>query len=397
MNKYFSVSDKIYDIVEKNPSSLEFFIANGFEQFKDRGMFEKMAKNVSLSMALRLKGMNVELYEDKLVFFLENNGEEIEVEADVNIEGVLPCPIRVPLLEAFELWLKENREDLGYKIGYDLKSANLGLDWIVEQVKTKDVNKVPDILMSAGFELFFDKNLMGYFNDRNVFEGYVDEFNKDFSNDYIDLRDPDNKYIITGVVPAVFVVNKEELNGRKVPKTWADILSEEFEDSVAVPMGDLDLFNALVVSLYKDYGMQGIKDLARSYMKSLHPAEMVKAKGKNNVPCVSIIPYFFTQMIDENKQIAVWPEDGAVISPIFMIVKKDKKEMLKPVIDFFTSEKIGKIFSANGKFPSTNKKVDNFLKPEQRFKWVGWDFIKNTDIGSLLKDLEAEFQSEINK
>lgn len=395
MNKYFSVSDKIYDIVEKNPKALEFFVANGFEQFEDREMFEKMSKNVSLSMALKLKGINVELYEDKLVYFLDNNGEVSTERADINIEGVLPCPIRVPLLEAFELWLKENRDGLNYSIGYDLKSANMGLDWIKEQVLTKDVNQVPDMLMSAGFDLFFDKNLMGYFNDRNVFESYVDEFNKDFSNDYIDLRDPDNKYIITGVVPAVFLVNKDELKGRKVPETWDDILSEEFEDSVAVPMGDLDLFNALVVSLYKEYGMDGISRLARSYMKSLHPAEMVKARGRNNVPCVSIIPYFFTQMIDPNKQIAVWPKDGAVISPIFMIVKKEKKEQLKPVIDFFTSKRIGQIFSANGKFPSTNKDVDNKLDPGMKFKWVGWDFIKNTDIGTLLVDLENEFKKGI--
>lgn len=392
MNNYFSVKDKIYDIVEKNPKSLEFFISNGFEQFKDRAMFEKMSKNISLSMALKLKGINVDLYEEKLAYYLENNGEVVVKNPDIRIEGVLPCPIRVPLLESFELWLRDNKENLGYSISYDLKSANLGLDSIIKQVEKKDVDQIPDILMSAGFDLFFDKDLIGYFNDKNVFKTEMGEFNRDFSNEEIDLKDPDGRYHITGVVPAVFVVNKDELNGRKIPETWDDILSEEFEDSVAVPMGDLDLFNAIVVSLYKDYGMDGIKKLARSYMKSLHPAEMVKSRGKNSVPCVSIIPYFFTQMIDANRQIAVWPKDGAVISPIFMTVKKEKRNDLKPILDFFASEKVGRIFSSNGKFPSTNKNVDNFLKPEQRFKWIGWDFIKGNDIGRLIKDIESEFR-----
>src|SRR3712207_7044342 len=49
-----------------------------------------------------------------------------------------------------------------------------------------------------------------------------------------------------------------------------------------------------------------------------------KSKGKSNEPAVSIIPYFFTQMIGD-RQVAVWPEDGAVISPIFMMSKKDRK------------------------------------------------------------------------
>lgn len=408
MNKYFSVNDKVYNIVEKNPKAIDFLISNGFEQFEDRGMFEKMSKNVSLSMALKLKKMNVDLFEERLVSFLEGETDSVDKalvgkvkkeNADINIEGVLPCPIRIPLLEGFESWLEENKNKLDYSIDYELKSANMGLDWIKDQVKTGDVNQIADVLMSAGFDLFFDKELMGQFSDQDVFEAFTDEINSDFCNDYIDLRDPQKKYLITGVVPAVFLVNKDELNGRKIPTKWEDILSEEFEDSVAVPMGDLDLFNALVITLYKDYGMDGISSLARSYMKNLHPAQMVKAKGKTKStnPAVSIIPYFFTQMLSGENQVAVWPEDGAVISPIFMIAKKEKKEKIQPIIDFFMSKEIGEIFSANGKFPSTNKEVDNGLKEDQKFKWVGWDFIEKRDIGALLKELEAKFNEEIVK
>lgn len=408
MNKYFSVNDKVYNIVEKNPKAIDFLISNGFEQFEDRGMFEKMSKNVSLSMALKLKKMNVDLFEERLVSFLEGETDSVDKalvgkvkkeNADINIEGVLPCPIRIPLLEGFESWLEENKNKLDYSIDYELKSANMGLDWIKDQVKTGDVNQIADVLMSAGFDLFFDKELMGQFSDQDVFEAFTDEINSDFCNDYIDLRDPQKKYLITGVVPAVFLVNKDELNGRKMPTKWEDILSEEFEDSVAVPMGDLDLFNALVITLYKDYGMDGISSLARSYMKNLHPAQMVKAKGKTKStnPAVSIIPYFFTQMLSGENQVAVWPEDGAVISPIFMIAKKEKKEKIQPIIDFFMSKEIGEIFSANGKFPSTNKEVDNGLKEDQKFKWVGWDFIEKRDIGALLKELEAKFNEEIVK
>lgn len=408
MNKYFSVNDKICNIVEKNPKAIDFLISNGFEQFEDRGMFEKMSKNVSLSMALKLKKMNVDLFEERLVSFLEGETDSVDKalvgkvkkeNADINIEGVLPCPIRIPLLEGFESWLEENKNKLDYSIDYELKSANMGLDWIKDQVKTGDVNQIADVLMSAGFDLFFDKELMGQFSDQDVFEAFTDEINSDFCNDYIDLRDPQKKYLITGVVPAVFLVNKDELNGRKIPTKWEDILSEEFEDSVAVPMGDLDLFNALVITLYKDYGMDGISRLARSYMKNLHPAQMVKAKGKTKStnPAVSIIPYFFTQMLSGENQVAVWPEDGAVISPIFMIAKKEKKEKIQPIIDFFMSKEIGEIFSANGKFPSTNKEVDNGLKEDQKFKWVGWDFIEKRDIGALLKELEAKFNEEILK
>ncbi len=410
MNKYFSMDDKIYNIVQKNPEILDFLIANGFEQFKDINIFNTMSKKISLSMALKLKKVNVKIFEQRLVSFLDEERKSVDRDllgalntkkkkADISIEGVLPCPIRIPLLESFEKWLDSNKKNFSYSIEYDLKSANMGLDWIKEKVKTGDVDKIPDILMSAGFDLFFDKELMGQFMDKGIFEASTNEMNKDFCNDYIDLRDPKKRYLITGVVPAVFLVNKNELNGRKIPETWEDILSEEFEDSVAIPMGDLDLFNALILTIYSECGMDGISKLARSYKKSLHPAQMVKAKGKNNsnIAAVSVIPYFFTKMIDENNQIAIWPKDGAIISPIFMIAKKEKKDSLQAIVNFFISPEIGEIFSANGKFPSTNKDIDNKLTEKQKFKWLGWDFIEKQDMGSLLQELENRFNKEILK
>lgn len=412
MNNYFSVKDKLYDIVEKNPRALDFLINNGFEQFRDKKLLDTMGKKIDFSTALKMKKMNVEVFEARLLAFLEGESTSVDTslvdtarpinltkkKADINIEGVLPCPIRIPLLEGFQSWLRENKSKFDYSIGYDLQSANLGLDWIKDKVKTGNIDEVPDLLMSAGFDLFFDRGLMGQFADDD-FESVTNEFNSDFCNEYIDLRDPKRKYLITGVVPAVFLVNKDQLKGRKIPKTWSDILSPEFEDSVAIPMGDLDLFNAILVSIYKEYGIEGIKNLARSYMKSLHPSQMVKGKSVSdeNKPVVSIIPYFFTQMLQDDRQEAVWPSDGAIISPIFMMAKKKNIDRVQLVLEFFMSQEVGRIFSANGKFPSTNKGVDNGLLDDQKFKWLGWDFIHNTDIGNLLNELENKFNYEIRR
>ena len=94
---------------------------------------------------------------------------------------------------------------------------------------------------------------------------------------------------------------------------------------------------------------------------------------------------------------AVWPKDGALLSPIFMITKKSKKDKIQPFIDFFMSEEIGTLFSANGKFPSTNPNVDNHLKEDQKFKWIGWDFIHSNDVGGLVRKCEDEFNEAIMK
>lgn len=59
--------------------------------------------------------------------------------------------------------------------------------------------------------------------------------------DGYDLKDPKGHYSMIGVVPAVFLVNLKDIGNRKIPRTWEDILSEEFENRVSLPVGDFDL------------------------------------------------------------------------------------------------------------------------------------------------------------
>ncbi|HEY9575115.1 MAG TPA: ABC transporter substrate-binding protein [Lachnospiraceae bacterium] len=404
MNTYFSLNDTIYDIVTRHPKAKDFLISNGFEPLKNPLAFKTMAKKVSLKTALSLQKKNPKLFEERLLTFLEGEYNTIdtdlskkkEARGDIHIEGVLPCPIRLPLMENFTTWLEQKQKEVNYTISYNLKSANLGLDDLIEKVKSKNPDLLPDLLISAGYELFFDKELMGQYLKDDLFKAPKTNFNSDFANEKIDLRDPLNKYLIIGVVPAVFIVNKKALGNRSIPKTWDDLLSEDFSDSVAIPMGDLDMFNALIISLYARYGLCGIKRLARSYKKSLHPAQMVKNKGSApSLPAVSITPYFFSQMVNSDDQAVIWPQDGAIISPIFMMSKSSQKERVTPLVDYFISKEVGEIFSSNGKFPSTNPHVDNHLDKDYKFQWIGWDFIHNTDIGALLKELESLFNEEI--
>ena len=409
MNNYFNIEDKIYDITEKYPETIDVFVSGGFEQFKDDNMRKIMGKSISLETVCKTKKINLDIFVEKLVCSIEQTRksedtsliEKEKVQGDIRIDGVLPCPIRMPLLEGFNSWLDKNKNDFGFNVDYELKSANLGLDWIKDRLKTGDENQVSDLFMSAGFDLFFDRELMGQYKEKGLFEDItgLEKLNKDFCNEDIDLRDPLKQYSIIGVVPAVFMVNTEELGDRPMPKTWEDLLSPEFENSVSIPMRDLDLFNAILLNVYKNFGEDGVNKLGKSLLRSMHPAEMVKShikKTNTTVPIVTIMPYFFTKMVRSQSPLqSVWPEDGAIISPIFLLAKKTNKEKVKPFVDFFYSKEIGEIFSSNGKFPSTNPYIDNGLEENQKFMWLGWDFINNNDIGNLIKHCEDIFKAAI--
>lgn len=400
MNKYFDIKDKVYDITEKYPETIDVFVANGFEQLKNDTMRKLMGKTISMEMACLTKKINVELFEEKLVEAIEQNriseddtliGRTREGHGDIKMEGVLPCPVRIPLLEDLNKWLEDNKE-LPYKVDYELKSANIGVDWIRDKLQEEDKEQLSDIYMSAGFDLFFDKDLMGKYKDQGIFEDISgwDRLNEEFDNQEINLKDPNGQYIVMAVVPAVFLVNTNELNGREMPKTWDDLLKPEFENSISLPLHDFDLFNALLLTIYKNHGEEGIERLGKSLLRSMAPAEMVKSHIKRNnskIPTVTVMPYLFTQMVREESPLKpVWPEDGAIISPVFLLTKSSTKDKTKPLVDFFLSKEVGELLSTNGRFPSTHPEVVNEFSKDKKFMWLGWDFINDhDDIGSLIK------------
>lgn len=409
MNKYFNIKDSLYDITEKYPETLSLFVSTGFEDMRDEEKRKSFGKAISLEMALSMKKINVETFVGRLVEMIEEKKNIVDEtlvqntenkEADIRIDGVLPCPVRIPLMDSFNKWMDEKKDNFNITIDYELKAASSGIDWLKESLENaKSEKDISDIFISAGFDLFFDKDLMGKFKAEGVFKDMTgfNRLNTDFYNEYINLKDPENEYSIIGTVPAVFLVNREELKGREIPRSWKDILSEEFENAVSLPIGDFDLFNAILLNIYKKYGEDGVRKLGKSLLKSMHPSEMVKSHMKKmERPVVTIMPYFFTKMTKENgPMVAVWPSDGAIISPIFLLTKKSKEKEIKPFVDFFASKKVGEILAHNGRFPSTNPEVDNMVSKDNKYMWLGWDYISENDIGDKIKICEELFNESI--
>lgn len=395
MSKYFKANDKIDSILNIYPETIEFFSSKGFENLKTESG-RKLLGNLSLELILKTKNMSIEGFSEMLNDFIELSRNSADLTLNqktkrtkgIKVVGLLPCPVRVPLLEQFDDFVEKSK----YDIEYDLKAASHGLEWLKSTVREEsDYNKLADIYLSAGFDLFFDENLMGKFKKAHVFKDGVkyEKYNHEFEN----LRDPSGDYSILAVVPAVFLVNSKELNGREVPKTWGDLLKPEFENSVSLPVSDFDLFNAILLNIFRMYGEDGVRKLGKSLIQSLHPAQMVKSDRMTiNRPTVTIMPYFFTRMTKEGgTMIPVWPEDGAIISPVFMLTKREKIDEMQDMIDFLSSKAVGEILSHKGFFPSVNPEVVNGTPEGKKYMWLGWDYIYNNNLQEQITYCENIF------
>lgn len=397
----------VKEVLDRWPATLDVFVANGFDNFRDENQRNAVGAFLKLERAAQTKKYDLENFLTLLQEKIDEELNQVDVTmkttektgSQVTVSGLLPCPVRLPLLEGFDAFIERYTAETGNAVSYKLEAASVGANWIEKNIQgIENADELPDVFLSAGFETFFDQKTIGHFKEQGVFTDITsDTVNPDFAD--IDIKDPKKDYSIIAAVPAVFMVNHDVLDDRPVPRRWSDLLKPEYEQQVALPVGDFDLFNAILLALHKEHGDEGIEKLGRCMLKSMHPSQMVKNAKRvaEEKPIITIMPYFFTKMARMVQSLEiVWPEDGAVVSPIFMLTKKATIDRVKPIAEYLAGKPVGEILSQNGLFPSVHPDVDNLLEGDHPWKWVGWDYIYQNDIGALIKRTTQIFENSMN-
>lgn len=398
----------IKQLLEQYPETLDVLVANGFDNLKDPKVLAGVGGFLKLERAAQTKNYDLDNFIGLLQQKVNEQQQQVDVtmkktlkgESEITISGLLPCPVRLPLLEGFNGFIEGYTKETGVTVSYKLEAASVGADWMGEHIQgITEAEQLPDVFVSAGFETFFDPSTIGRFKEQGLFADLTSgPVNHSF--DGIALKDPKSHYGLISVVPAVFMVNHDVLGDRAVPRTWADLLKPEYEQNVALPVGDFDLFNAILLSIHNEFGDDGVRKLGRCMLKSMHPAQMVKNAQRvaEEKPLVTIMPYFFTRMAAMVKSLEiVWPEDGAIISPIFMLTKVAKQDKLQPIADFLYSKEVGEILTNKGLFPSLNPDVQNQLPERHPWKWVGWDYLYSHDVAAQIRYTVALFEASMDE
>ena len=102
---------------------------------------------------------------------------------NLNVVGLLPCPVRLPLMEKWNDFLNHRTESGEDPVNHELKAASMGLEWVQENMEGVENDKeLPDLFISAGFDMFFDEHKIGRFRKKGVFTDFsgYEKFNQDF-------------------------------------------------------------------------------------------------------------------------------------------------------------------------------------------------------------------------
>lgn len=315
-----------------------------------------------------------------------------ELETVPVLLAMLPCPLKVPLEEDF--WRRSEAGEWG-----DLDTSRIVFEGNANQTdfyKTVDqyerVEQLPDLIVSPGISSFFHRSFRTRFVDQGVFSDVTGgRIHPRFAN--LELADPTGRYTMLCVNALVMVVDHSRLGGLPVPQSWADLLKPEYRKKVAMRGNKGSFCETTLLTLMHEYGMDGVGAFGEAVAQGLHPAQMAKSAGTGDPDAcpILVMPYFYAKSIMKKEKVSiVWPEEGAILSPVFLLAKSEAQERLKPLTDYLTGPAVSGMYE-HASFPALHPAVESRLPEGATLLWMGWDMIWNGDIERITKETHDRF------
>lgn len=253
----------------------------------------------------------------------------------------------------------------------------------IEEIK--QISHLPDIMITT------DVNSL-YHSDESINENNFEVFqytaHPAFSGTGLVKPGIAMRYLAADAL--VFVIDRTMYEQSSFPGEWYELLHPALEKRI-VFCGDKDFYCHTIYAHYvRDFGLDALKQLNKNTCETMHPVDMIHAlqSGCKNAASIYVMPYSYARMIENHIDYQiVWPEDGAIILPVQMLVKKGTYERNKDLISLLTSAEAGRVFALNGLIP-VNRNTDCGFSCG-KLNWLGWDFLKSTDLKELKKDIVA--------
>ncbi len=394
----------VKEILSSYPFLMAIFRNHGLGKFEDKEVLEKLGSMLKLKTALNAKELNSEIFVDMLNTSIEENSKlqsfsitsNPERQRELTLLALLPCGMKMPFTRTLEKFIADYNKAGNSPIHF-LTEGNVNHEISYHEYidSITDPDELPDVIVSSDINSFYHKSFLEKFAEKGVF---VDVTSGPMNCVYegLDYRDPKGYFTMLSSNLLVLVVIEELMGDLKIPEKWEDLLKEEYRDTL-VMRGDGRFFcNGVLLPFYKMFGLEGVKKLSNSVCLGLHPAEMVKMidSRKSDVPPMYVMPLFFSENIKHRDRIKIIaPEEGAIISPVQMLVKKEAAERVKPLTDFLTGEVMGET-CANAFFPTTNAGVENYMKGIEKLMWLDWDFLYSDDVGKMKNEIAEVFMEK---
>ncbi len=384
-------------LLTRHPETRPVFAAHGLQSLVSEDGLRVLAPFLTLGSALRSRGIAavpfVRLLQEAVMVedvFEAPGLDDVRNAGELTLLALMPCGLKVPFGRVISGFLEELKQREGLAITYAVEgNLNQELSYYPFVSTIETVDELPDIIVSADFNVFYYHSFYKRFVEPGHFVSYGD-VRPTAAFAAAGIPDPQNQYFVFGVNPLVIVADLEKVGDRPLPTRWADLLDPVWERSVTL-RGNQDFFcHAVLLPIHQEGGAEALLKLAPNVMQGLHPAQMVKQIDGGGGGALYVMPEFFAHRVKNREKIAIlWPEDGALASPVTLQVKREKVDELRPVLDYLTGPELAKAL-VGARFPVPHAEVSGELQ-DAPLKWLGWDWLRRNDIQRVNAEIDRIF------
>ncbi len=388
---------KVAEIVQRYPETRSVFAGHGLGALVTEDGMRVLSPFLPLRTALRSRLIDVEQFLELLrqavvpEEHVEAPGlENYESQGELSLLALMPCGLKMGFGRALTGFLEGLKRDQGMAVSYAVEgNVNQELSYYSFVNTINDVSELPDIIVSADFNSFFGNRFYRRFVETGLFTGYgTVEPSEPFEK--AGIIDPLGHYRIMGVNPLVMVANLDQAGDRNLPRTWQDLLDPQWKRSVTLRGGNGFFCHAVLLPTYQRHGDEGLRALSGNVFQGLHPSQMVKQIDSNAPGALYVMPEFFAHRIKHQERIRIiWPEDGALASPVTLQTKADRVEALRPVLEYLTGPELAQSL-VGARFPVPHKSVQAEVQ-EKPLYWLGWDYLREHDLLALNEEIDRIF------
>ncbi len=395
---------RLTSLLAAYPNTRQVFEAHGLGTLVSEETLSAIGQFLTLETALLNHGVSADGFLNLLKVHQEKERpleapDQLDAPADRpgNLLALMTCGLKFPFAKALTAFINDLQEEGGQPVTYSVVS-NLNHEHAyypyVNHIKS--IDDLPDIIVSSDFNAFFYHRFYKTFVQPGHFVDVMD-FHPNAAFKTAGLTDPRRQYTMLCVNPLIIVADLEKIGGRPLPACWADLLNPVWHRSITLRGNEHFFCHAVLLPFFKEHGPGAMKALADNVYDGRHPAQMVKSAGNGQSAALYVMPYFFARKIPSKKPIKlIWPKDGALASPVALLVKKKAAEKLKPIIDYLLGAELAQIFT-EAYFPSPHPSIKHPLPENAALKWLGWDYIHENDLEAVNADIDRVFLPAVQR
>lgn len=365
----FGPDSKVADVIEAHPEALEVLLGMGFDGLKNPVARKTVARFCSIAQAAQLHAIPIERVMGALrqATGLEPRTAEAskpahdddaipELEGDVRVLGLVPCPLRGTLTDRFDAFATHLGATKGVRVGWWLGGETGGsVDvhaWLDGVMRAGEHERVADVVFGVGSDLFFDEHQYGGLPAGAGFGKFPHPFEK--RKDLGMFEDPRGLLALQYVVGFTFTVRQNRLPSGCMPRTWADLAMPELEGLIGIPSLDLPTVPDLMAAIEAHIGPDRFAQFAANIRVAMHPAQAAPRTQIDSVPPVMIIPREFARGAQTGGAFEVIPDDGIIGIGAYVAKRADAPPEAQKVVDFlFSHEFLEPIWTHGMLYPNS--------------------------------------------